>query len=413
VTSQTDPLGWAREHCPILTSFQAEYGETEPFDGSTVAVATHLEEKSGVFIETLHEAGAEVLFAPSEPQSTKAAVLDAFRDIDGITAFARHGMSDREFDRQRHALLEREPDLILGDGCGLIAMAHADHPAVAKGVIGGAEQTTVGVTRVESMAEEGALEFPVYTVNHTPMKHRFDNIHGTGESVLTNIAATTNTMLAGTRVVIAGYGYCGRGIARKARDLGAKTIVTEVDPRKALEAHTEGHDIMPMTEAASRGELFITATGTRGVIRREHIEMMPDGAVLANAGHFDVEIQLDDLETLAVRTSTPTEGVTRYQMGDDRSIDVLADGRLVNLTGPHSRGHPAEVIDTTHAMMFEAGRELVTGDRELPAGAHPIPDRLDRAVAERKLETMDATIDESTDRQQAYDADWRVESRKD
>ncbi len=408
----SDPLSWARDHCPILRSLQAEYGDTNPFDGYTVAVATHLEPKSGVLIETLYETGAEVLFTPSEPQSTKSSVIEAFSDADGVHAFAREGMSDTAFQRQRRALLEREPDLILGDGCGLIAILHAEYPDIAGTVIGGAEQTTVGVTRAETMDEQDVLEFPVYTVNHTPMKHRFDNVHGTGESVLTNIAATTNTIIAGKTIVIAGYGYCGKGVARKARDLGAKTIVTEVDPRKALEAHTDGHRIMPMTEAAPRGELFITTTGTRDVIRHEHIRQMPDGAMLANAGHFDVEIVIEDLESQAERISTPTDGVTRYQMEDGREIDLLADGRLVNLTGPHSRGHPAEVIDTTHAMMYTAGHNLVTADHDLPAGAHPIPDQLDRAVAERKLETSDMQIDESTDTQLAYDTDWEAENRE-
>jgi adenosylhomocysteinase len=407
---ETDPLAWAREHTPILRSLADEHGETEPFAGLTVALATHLEPKSGVLVETLHAAGAEVLFAPSEPQSTHGDVVDALDARDGIEAFAWAGMTDEAFDAAQHDLLERGPDVILDDGCELISKVHADHPEVAAGVIGGGEQTTAGVTRVEAMAEEDALAFPVYTVNDTPMKHFFDNVHGTGESALTNVAITTNTVLSGSVVVVAGYGYCGRGVARKARGMGARTVVTEVDPRKALEAHTDGHRVTSMAEAAEIGDLFLTTTGSRDVIRREHFERMSDGAQLANAGHFDVEIALDDLREYAERTTEPTPGVTRHHLPDGRALDLLAEGRLVNLTGPHSSGHPAEVIDTTHAMMFVAARDVVTGaGRDLAPGAYAIPDRLDRAVAERKLDTLGIEIDEPTPEQRAYAEDWRHE----
>ncbi|SEH40217.1 adenosylhomocysteinase [Halopenitus malekzadehii] len=409
MSQETDPLTWARDYCPILRSFQAEYGDDEPLAGHTVAVATHLEAKSGILIETLHEAGADVLFAPSEPQSTHGDVVDALDAIDGVTAFAWEGMSDEEFDAQQHELLENEPDFILDDGCELISKAHADHSDVAVDVIGGGEQTTAGITRVEAMEEEGVLQFPVYTVNDTPMKHFFDNVHGTGESALTNIAITSNTIISGKDVVVAGYGYCGRGIARKARGMGAQTIVTEVDPRKALEAHMDGHRVMSMTEAAAVGDLFITTTGNRDVIRKEHFEAMTNGVQLANAGHFDVEIDVDALESLASDTSTPKEGVTRYHMPDGRDINLLADGRLVNLTGPYSQGHPAEVIDTTHSMMFVAAYDLIVENRDLTPGAYAIPDRLDREVAERKLETLDVTIDEMIESQREYATDWRHE----
>ncbi len=407
--SQEDPLAWARDYCPILRSFQADHGDDRPLEDTTVAVATHLEAKSGVLIETLHAAGAEVLFAPSEPQSTHGDVVDALDAVDGITAFAWEGMSDDEFDEQQHALLEEEPDFILDDGCELISKVHADHPDVAETVIGGGEQTTAGVTRVEAMEAEGILQFPVYTVNDTPMKHYFDNVHGTGESALTNVAMTTNTILSGKDVVVAGYGYCGRGVARKARGMGAQTIVTEVDPRKALEAHMDGHRVMSMGEAASAGDLFITTTGNRDVIREEHFEAMADGAQVANAGHFDVEIVVDDLAGLAEEVTEPKAGITRYHLADGRRINVLADGRLVNLTGPYSQGHPAEVIDMTHSMMFIAAYDLIVENTDLEPGTYAIPDRLDRAVAERKLETLDVEIDGLTESQREYMTDWEHE----
>jgi len=404
-----DPLAWARDYTPVLASLRDDHGETKPFEGYTIALATHMEAKSGVLVETLRAAGAEVLFAPSEPQSTHGDVVEHLDEQAGITAFAWEGMTDEEFDAAQHDLLEHEPDFVLDDGCELIAKVHAEHPDVAAGVIGGGEQTTAGIQRLEAMDEEGVLSFPVYGVNDTPMKHFFDNVHGTGESALSNIQIQTNTILSGKDVVVAGYGYCGRGVARKARGMGAQTIVTEVDPRKALEAHMDGHRVMSMDEAAPVGDVFITTTGNRDVIRGEHMEQMRDGAQLANAGHFDVEITLDDLEELAADVTEPKEGVTRYHLPDGRRLNLLADGRLVNLTGPYSQGHPAEVIDTTHAMMFTAAYDMLTAD-ELPGpGLYAIPDRLDRAVAERKLDTLGVSIDEMTESQKEYATDWEHE----
>ncbi len=400
-----DPIVWARDYMPIHQSLSAEYGESKPFENCTVAVASHLEYNTGVLIETLHTAGAEVFFTPSEPESTKGEVVEYLDAQNGITAYAEEGMSNEAFSEAQHSLLDERPEIILDDGSELIGKAHECHPDVASEIRGGVEQTTAGITRLEAMEEEGVLQFPVYGANNSPMKHRFDNVHGTGESALTNIAITTNALIAGKRVVIAGYGYVGRGIAQKARSLGARTIVTEVDPRKALEAHMDGHDVMSMDEAAKRGEVFITATGTSSVIREEHIAEMEDGAVLANAGHFDVEIELSALNVLAEDTSKPAKGVTRYHMPDDRRLNLLAEGRLVNLTGPFSKGHPGEVMDTTFAVMFEAAVDLLTTD--LTAGLYQVPDRLDRAVADRKLETLGKTIDEPTDEQRTYDSDWR------
>jgi len=401
-----DPLAWARDYMPVLESFREEYGESRPLDGYTVAFASHLETNSGVAIETLHEAGAEVLFAPSEPQSTHGEVVEALDAREGITAFAREGMTDEEFDAAQHELLEREPDFILDDGCELIAKVHADHPDVAADVVGGGEQTTAGITRLEAMESEDVLEFPVYGVNDTPMKHFCDNVHGTGESTLSNVTITTNAILSGRDVVVCGYGYCGRGIARKARGMGAKTIVTEVDPRKALEAHMDGHRVMDMTEAAAEGDVFISATGNREVMRAEHFERMADGAVLANSGHFDVEIDLDALEEMAAEITHPKEGVTRYHMPDGRRLNLLAEGRLVNLTGPYSQGHPAEVMDTTFAMMFVAAYDMLVDGPDMEPGLYGIPDRLDRDVAARKLETLGLSTEDLTESQQAYHEEW-------
>lgn len=406
---RSDPLAWTRDYTPILQSFSEEYSESKPFDGYTIAVASHLETKTGVLIETLCAAGAEVLFAPSEPQSTHGDVVEWLDEHDDIQAFAWEGMTDEEFELAQHDLLEHEPDFILDDGCELIAKIHDDHRDIATNVIGGGEQTTAGITRLEAMDDEGILEFPVYSVNDTPMKHFFDNVHGTGESSLANIMISTNTMLSGKDVVIGGYGYCGRGIARKVRGVGAQTIVTEVDPRKALEAHMDGHRVMSMDEAAQVGDLFITTTGNRDVLRKEHFEAMDDGVILCNSGHFDVEIAIDDLESMAEDVTEPREGVTRYHLPDNRRLNLLAQGRLVNLTGPYSQGHPAEVMDTTFAMMFMSAYDIITQETDLTPGVYSVPDRLDREVAERKLDTLDVSIDSFTDRQREYSDSWKHE----
>jgi adenosylhomocysteinase len=404
-----DPLAWSRDYTPVLRSLADEHRDEQPLDGFTVAVASHLEAKTGVFVETLHAAGADVLVTGSEPHSTEASVVEALRQVDGIRTFVEAGMSEAAWVDGQHELLEQGPDFILDDGCELIARVHADHPEIARDVVGGAEQTTAGIQRLEAMAAEGVLEFPVYGVNDTPMKHHFDNVHGTGESSLANVMITTNTMLSGKTVVVAGYGHCGRGIARKAKGIGADTVVTEVDPRKALEATMDGHRVVPMAEATSEADYVITSTGNRDVVRAEHVDHLRDGVVLANAGHFDVEISVPGLEDAAEEITHPKDGVTRYHLPDGRRVNLLADGRLVNLTGPYSQGHPAEVMDTTFAMMFVTALDVLADGVDLAPGLYSVPDRLDRAVAARKLETLGVTIDDLTDRQRQYYEDWEHE----
>ncbi len=406
--STPNPLTWARDHAPVLADLTDEFREERPFEGLTVAICSHLEASTGVFVETIHAGGAECLVAPSEPKSTHADVIDHLDSREGIRTFAEPDMSDRAFERAQSDLLAERPDLIADDACELIARAHASHPDAVEEAIGGVEQTTAGVRRLEAIDADAGLGFPAYGVNDTPMKRCFDNVHGTGESSLVNVAQITNTALSGKTVVVGGYGHCGRGIARKARGLGARTVVTEVDPRKALEAHMDGHLALSMAEAAEIGDLFVPSTGSRDVIRRAHFERMRDGAQLANAGHFDVEIAVDDLEAMAERTTEPIAGVTRYHLPDGRRLDLLTEGRLVNLTGPNSKGHPIEVMDTTFAMMAVALRELAVGERPEP-GVHAVPDRLDREVADRKLAAVGGSRDDLTAKQEAYLSDWALD----
>ena len=401
-----DPLARLRERTPVLGMLREAGKEDRPFEGMTVGVSSHLEPKTGIFIETLRDAGAEVLCTPNDPGSVHGDVVSHLDAQSGVTAFAAPEMSEADLDRAHRNLLEREPDLLATDGAELLAKCHADPELSTESLVGCAEQTTSGVSRARAMDGDGVLNLPVFAVNHTPMKHWFDNVHGTGESALTNVMLSTNTILAGRTVVVAGYGYVGRGVATKARALGANTVVTEVDSRKAIRAHMDGHRVVPMDEAAEIGELFVTATGTCHVIRERHFQKLKDGAMLCNVGHRDIEVAIDELADLATDIRDVEEGITRYSLADGRTIDILAEGKMVNLTGPYSQGHPAEVMDTTFAAMFFALRELIETDGREP-GVHPLPERLDEDVARLKLDTLGLEIDSLTDLQQRYLDAWQ------
>lgn len=405
-------LDWARNHMPVHAELRRRYADTAPFEGLTIAVCSHIEAKTGVFIETLAAAGARVVFTCSQPSSTQDDVVAALCEAPGIAGFARHDLDEDALAQLQLELLDYEPDLILDDAAELTAQLVAQRPELANKLIGMCEQTTTGVQRLQAMARAGALNFPAYAVNDTPMKHYFDNVHGTGESSLTNVLATTNLLLAGKCLVVAGFGYCGQGMARKARGWGAQVIVTEVDPRKALQAVMEGFTVATMVEAARRGDFFITTTGSRDVLRREHFETIRDGAVLANAGHFEVEISLSDLEALATESREVRPGIVEYVLGDGRRINVVAQGHLVNLAAPTAMGHPAEVMDQTFAMQFMAGVDLLANRDSLAKGIHPVPDSVDRQVAEIKLDALGIAIDTVTDAQREYQGAWRTDDIK-
>ncbi|MFB6127380.1 MAG: adenosylhomocysteinase [Halolamina sp.] len=404
-TGRDDALSWTREELPVLCDRQTRHAEDRPLDGVTVGVASHLEHKTGVFVESVAAAGADVLATSNDPASVYPDVVEALADREGIRLFVEAGLDDEGLRERHRELLAAEPDFLLDDGAVLLALAHLEFPAVAAGLDGACEQTTTGVHRAEAMAEAGVLECPVARVNHSPSKHRFDNVHGTGESATANVQITTNRILAGRTVVVAGYGYVGRGVAHKLRGIGADTVVTEVDPRKAIAATLAGHRVLPMAEAAAVGDFFVTATGTCDVIRPEHVDRMRDGAVLANAGHFDVEVDVSGIAERAAATTAPEDGVTRYHMPDGRRIDLLAEGRLVNLASPHARGHPAAVMDTTFSLMLAAAVDL--REREPDPGVYDVPDAVDRSVARAKCEAMGIDTDALTESQRAYLNDWK------
>ncbi|MCU4926061.1 adenosylhomocysteinase [Halobacteria archaeon AArc-dxtr1] len=414
-------MDWAAQHMPILESVRAEFVEDQPFAGERIAMAMHVEAKTAILVETLAEGGAEVAVTGCNPLSTHDDVSAALDAHESITSYAKRGVDDEEYYDAIEAVIAHEPTVTVDDGMDLVAAIHEDYPELIDGIIGGAEETTTGVHRLRAMDEDGALEYPVFAVNDTPMKRLFDNVHGTGESSLASIAMTTNLSWAGKNVVVAGFGYCGKGVARKASGQNANVIVTEVEPRRALEAHMEGYDVMPMAEAAEVGDVFLTTTGNRDVIVREHFEKMQDGVLLANAGHFDIEIDLDALGELAVDRYEARDGVEAYEMGDGRRLNVVAEGRLVNLAAPISLGHPVEVMDQSFGVQAACVRELVesaeprsadvSGDEPrtsdaYEAGVHDVPDELDQEIAEIKLEAEGVEFDALTDTQRDYMGSW-------
>ncbi len=400
-------MDWARQHMPIMTSLEAEFEANQPFAGETIGMAMHVEAKTAVLTEVLAAGGAEVAITGCNPLSTHDDVSAALDAVEGVTSYAERGVDDEGYYDAMHAVVDHDPTITVDDGGDLVFLIHEEYPELIDSIVGGCEETTTGVHRLRAMAEDGALEYPMFAVNDTPMKRLFDNVHGTGESSLASIAMTTNLSWAGKTVVVAGFGHCGKGVAKKASGQNADVVVTEVEPRRALEAHMEGYDVMPMADAAAVGDVFITTTGNRDVIVDEHFDVMQDGVLLANAGHFDIEIDLDALEAKAADTYEARDGVQAYEMPDGRRLNVLAEGRLVNLATPVSLGHPVEVMDQSFGVQAVCVRELVEHGEGYEAGVHDVPDELDREVAEIKLEAEGIAIDDLTSEQAEYMDSWQ------
>jgi adenosylhomocysteinase len=400
-------IDWAIQHMPILDAIRETFETEKPLAGERIGMAMHVEAKTAALVETLAAGGADVAITGCNPLSTHddvSAALDAHEDID---CYAKRGVDDESYYEAMGAVIEHEPTVTVDDGADLIFRIHEHHPELIGTIRGGCEETTTGVHRLRAMDSDDALKYPVFAVNDTPMKRLFDNVHGTGESALASIAMTTNLSWAGKTVVVAGYGDCGRGVAKKASGQNANVVVVEVDERRALEAHMEGYDVMSMGEAATKGDVFITTTGNLDVIVREHFEVMDDGALLANAGHFDVEINLDALADLAVEQREVRDGVRQYEMADGRRLNGLAEGRLVNLASPIALGHPVEVMDQSFGMQAVCVRELVENEEEYEAGVHDVPDELDREVAGIKLDAEGVDSDSLSAEQRAYMDSWQ------
>ncbi len=399
-------MDWAAQHMPILERVREEFVAEQPFAGERIGMAMHVEAKTAILVETLAEGGAEVAVTGCNPLSTHDDVSAALDSHENITSYAKRGVDDDEYYAAIEAVIAHEPTITVDDGMDLVAAIHEDYPELIDGIVGGAEETTTGVHRLRAMDDDGALEYPVFAVNDTPMKRLFDNVHGTGESSLASIAMTTNLSWAGKNVVVAGYGYCGKGVAQKASGQNANVIVTEVEPRRALEAHMEGYDVMPMAEAAEVGDVFLTTTGNRDVVVEDHFEKMQDGVLLANAGHFDIEIDLEALDDLAVDRYEARDGVEAYELADGRKLNVIAEGRLVNLAAPVSLGHPVEVMDQSFGIQAVCVREMLENGDAYDAGVHDVPDELDQEIAEIKLEAEGVDFDSLTDTQREYMDSW-------
>lgn len=393
-------IAWVKEHMPLLNILNERYAEKKIFDGLNMVVTIHLEAKTAYLAQTLKNCGANVVVTGSNPLSTQDDVAAALADS-GITVFATHACSQEEYDLYLSKALDTKPSLIIDDGGDLVNMLHSTRRELIPNLIGGSEETTTGVHRLKALNEAGKLAFPMIAVNDAYCKYLFDNRYGTGQSSWDGIMRTTNLAVAGKTVVVAGYGWCGKGVAMRAKGLGANVIVTEIDPIKGIEAVFDGFRVMPMREAAKYGDFFVTVTGCKDVITKEHFPLMKDGAVLANAGHFDVEINVKDLEAMTVEPAYEVrKNITTYTMPDGKKINLLGEGRLVNLAC--GDGHPVEVMDLSFAMQFLAMKYLLEHKGELQNNLYVLPEELNTKIAALKLEAMGAGIDTLTPEQYAY-----------
>lgn len=399
-------MTWARQYMPVLSSIREDFVREQPFRGMRIGMALHVEAKTACLVETLAAGGAVVYITGCNPLSTQDDVAAALGRVPGVHCYAKRGATTEEYYAAIDKVLDAHPRVTIDDGMDLIHRLHTARTELLPDVIGGCEETTTGVHRLRAMAGECKLNFPVIAVNDTPMKRFFDNVHGTGESALSAIMLTTNMLIAGKAVVVAGYGFCGRGLARKLHGLGARVIVTEVDPRRALEAYMDGFMVMPMEKAAEIGEIFITTTGNTSVITSSHFPKMRNGVVLANAGHFNVEIDIQWLEKHA-RAVTRRDGIDSYRV-DKKDIHVLAEGRLVNLAIPKGMGHPIEVMDLSFALQALCARHIVVHGRSLQPGVYDVPMEIDDLVARKKLACLSVAIDELTPAQTEYMAGWNI-----
>jgi adenosylhomocysteinase len=395
-------IEWVRHHMPLLNGLEAEFRQEKPFAGRKVALSVHLEAKTAYLCQVLAAGGAEMYVTGSNPLSTQDDVAAALVH-DGLNVFAWHGATPEEYEAHIRRVLEIGPNIIIDDGGDLVSLMHAEYRHLLPGVIGGCEETTTGILRLLAMNRAAKLVFPMMLVNNADCKHLFDNRYGTGQSVWDGINRTTNLIVAGKSVVVAGYGWCGKGVAMRAKGLGAEVVVTEVDPIKAMEAVMDGFAVMPMADAARIGDIFVTVTGCVGVITKEHFLRMKDGAICCNAGHFDVEVDMAGLRDMAVETKPARNNIQAYRLENGNQIYVIAEGRLVNLAA--GDGHPAEIMDMSFAIQALSARYLVE-HRDMPRKAgemvHDVPREIDEEVARRKLAYWGCAIDTLTPEQHKY-----------
>lgn len=392
-------IDWVKKNCPLLRSLEEDFSKSKPFAGIRIALSIHLEAKTAYLCKVLAAGGAEMYITGSNPLSTQDDVAAALAAA-GLSVFAWYNSTPEEYEHHICKVLEHDCNIIIDDGGDLVNTLHTRFPEKIAHVIGGCEETTTGIIRLIALANEGKLQFPMVLVNNADCKHLFDNRYGTGQSVFDGINRTTNLIVAGKNVVVAGYGWCGKGVAMRAKGLGARVIVTEIDPIKAIEAVMDGFDVMPMNEAAKVGDFFITVTGCSHVIDEADFKVMKNGAILCNAGHFDVEIDMKRLREIALETIDQRKNIIGYKISEGQWIYVLAEGRLVNLAA--GDGHPAEIMDMSFAIQALSAKYLVEHKNDLKEKLINVPREVDLEVARRKLSFLGKQIDQLTDEQVAY-----------
>ena len=392
-------IEWVKKHMPILSEYEKRLSDEKPLKGKKIAVSVHLEAKTAYLALVLKNLGAECAVTGCNPLSTQDPIAAALAE-EGLNVYGIHGATPEQYHRHLNMALDIEPDIIIDDGGDFVNILHTTKTHLLDKLIGGCEETTTGIMRLKAMEREGVLKMPMIAVNYAKCKHLFDNRYGTGQSTLDGIMNATNLIIAGKTVVIGGYGWCGKGMAMRAKGMGAVVVVTEIDPIKAIEAVMDGFTVMPMDEAAKVGDLFVTLTGCNDVIRDRHFAVMKDGALLANSGHFDVEINKKELEEMAVEVWERKPNIRGYKMADGRVLNLLADGRLVNLAA--GNGHPAEIMDMSFGIQALCLEYLVKHAGELEHKVYQVPREIDEQVAAIKLASMGVTIDALTEEQIAY-----------
>ena len=392
-------IDYAEKHMPVLMHLRKKHEKSKPLKGMRIAGCLHVTKETAVLVETLRAAGADVAWSGCNPLSTNDKVAAGLAAND-VPVFAWHGLNSDEYYWCIEQTLKTEPTLTLDDGADLIFTLHNKHQELIPNLIGGSEETTTGVIRVRAMAEDGALKYPIMAVNDADTKHLFDNVYGTGQSAFDGLLRATEILIAGKTVVIGGYGYCGRGMALRAKGLGADVIVTEVDAVKALQARMDGYQVMTMNEAAPKGDVFLTATGMKDVVTGEHMKVMKNGAIMGNAGHYNVEVNEPDLAALSKGKKRVRHALDEYETKDGRNLYLVGEGRLINLAA--ASGHPSEVMDLSFSSQFNAMMWLVKHGKDLRPAVYEFPKELDNETALAKLETMGITIDEWTEEQKRY-----------
>src|SRR5512140_400608 len=397
-------IDWANQSMQVLQIIRKEFIKNQPLKGIRISACLHVTAETANLLITLRDGGADVAICASNPLSTQDDVAASLVRDYGIPVFAIKGEDNDTYYQHIMSALDHKPQITMDDGADLVSIALTKRTDVVDGIIGGTEETTTGVIRLRAMAKDGVLKYPIIAVNDADTKHMFDNRYGTGQSTIDGIVRATNFLLAGSKFVVAGYGWCGRGLASRARGLGAEVIVTEIDPTKALEAVMDGYRVMSMEEAAKLGDVFCTVTGNKNVLRKEHYDVMKDGAIISNSGHFNVEIDIPALEKMASSKRTTRNFVEEYSLKDGRKINLLGEGRLINLAS--AEGHPASVMDMSFADQALSVEYLVKNHKTLDKKVYPVPVELDKRVAKLKLESMGIKIDRLTPEQEEYLASW-------